>query len=248
MRTAIIIAILATAIAAFGADNSLGAKAARAFDNEEWAGAAALYMLLADKTPEAALPYARLMIAQEMRADTAGSIATMERALANAVPLDSVLTPAREAAFALMRPDMYEALLLRLQRSLPYLHRVLDIRLLRFYNMRRNTEGMTAYSRKMLAGNPADTEALATLADAAVMNGDMDAAKAYWTKILEYKPDHYLALASLTNTLADTDPAAAADYARRALAIRPNTTLRKLLDKLLQATASRPSAENRKDR
>lgn len=222
----------AGAAAAQTADKALADKADRAFVNSEWAGASALYMLLSDKIPDAALPYARIIVAQEMCADTAGSIATMERALANTVPVDSVLEPAREAAFSLSRPDLYENLLLRLQRSLPYLHRVIDIRLLRYYTLRRDPEKMADYSRRMLAGNPADTDAIATIADAAVMEGDTDAAIAAWERILAIDPANYNALAALANTLATADPVRAAAYAERALAIRPNNALSALLRSL----------------
>lgn len=222
----------AGAIAAQTADKALADKADRAFVNREWAGASALYMLLSDKEPSAGLPYARLIVAQEMRADTAGSAASIERALSHSVPLDSVLKPAREAAFSLSRPDLYENLLLRLQRSLPYLHRVIDIRLLRYYTLRRDPAKMADYSRRMLTGNPADTDAIATIADAAVMEGDTDAAIAAWERILAIDPVNYNALAALANTLASTDPVRAAAYAERALAIRPNNALSALLRSL----------------
>jgi len=212
-------------------DSALAAKADRAFINSEWSGASALYMLLSDKNPSAPLPYARLIIAQEMRSDSLGCTATMERALANAVPLDSILEPARSAAFTLKRPELYEKLLLRLQNSLPYLHRVLDIRLLRYYTLRRDPDLMAAYSRRMLAGNPRDIDALATLAEAAMMTGDMPAAIAGWEKILEISPDNYQALAALATVLADSDREKAAGYARRALTIRPNNLLEKIAAK-----------------
>lgn len=234
MKGKIIAAVLLTfaALGLRGAetpDSALAAKADRAFVNGEWSGASALYMLLSDKNPTAALPYARMIIAQEMRSDTAESTATMERALAHAVPVDSILEPARLAAFSIKRPELYEKLLLRLQGMLPYLHRVLDIRLLRYYTMRRDPAGMSAYSRRMLAGNPGDTYALQTMAEAAVMKGDMAEAIADWKKILEIEPENYNALAALATALAKTDPAKARDYARRALAIRPNNTLEKIL-------------------
>ena len=214
------------------ADKALADKADRAFVNREWAGASALYMLLSDKEPSAGLPYGRLIVAQEMRADTAGSAASIERALSHSVPLDSVLEPLRAEAFTLSRPGLYEDFLLRIQKRLPYLHRVIDIRLLRYYTLRRDPVKMADYSRRMLAGNPADTDAIATIADAAVMEGDTDAAIAAWERILAIDPANYNALAALANTLVSTDPVRAADYAERALAIRPNNALSALLRSL----------------
>ncbi|MDE6565114.1 MAG: hypothetical protein K2L92_09845 [Muribaculaceae bacterium] len=209
-------------------DSALAAKADRAFVNGEWAGASALYMLLSDKDPSAPLPYGRLIIAQEMRSDTIGSTATMERALAHSVPVDAVLEPARKEAFTFRCPQIYESFLLRLQRTLPYLRRPIDIRLLRYYTLRRDPARMASYSHKMLAGNPADTDALATLADAAMMTGDIAAATTYWEKILEISPDDYNALAALATALAASDRERAARYARRALAIRPNNALERI--------------------
>lgn len=209
-------------------DSALAAKADRAFVNGEWSGASALYMLLSDKNPSAPLPYARIIIAQEMRSDSTGSSATMERALAHSVPLDAVLEPARTEAFTLRRPEIYENFLLRLQRTLPYLSRPIDIRLLRYYTLRRDPARMADYSHKMLAGNPADTDALATLAEAALMTGDIAAATAYWEKILEISPDNYDVLAALATTLASSDRERAVRYARRALAIRPNNALERI--------------------
>lgn len=54
-------------------------------------------------------------------------------------------------------------------------------------------------------------------------------------KILVIEPGNYDALAALATALAPSDPAAAASYARRALAIRPNNTLSALLSALEKA-------------
>ena len=228
----VLLSVTSVLHAAEAPDSALAAKAARAFDNSEWAGATALYMLLSDSAPDAPLPYARMLLAQEMRSDSVGSRATVERALAHSVPVDSLLEPVCAGAFALHSPEIYERLLLRLQSELPWLHRVLDIRLLRYYTMRRDPANMIAYSRRMLAGNPADTDALATLAEGALLTGDTATAVSSCEKILDIAPASYSALASLATTLAPTDPAKAAQYARRALAIHPNTALEALLRSL----------------
>lgn len=229
MQRLVIILLAAMGIAAYAAaadtGDALATKAVRAYDAAEWPNAAALYMLVIDRQPDNAPAYGRLMAAQQMMGDTAGIVATAERALAHAMPLDTLLEYPRAAAFAHDTPGTYESTLLQLQRSLPWLSRALDIRLLQYYTARRDRAGIEAYARRMLTLNPGDTHALYLMASSALAAGDIASAQSYWTRILAIDPDDYDALAAMATTLADTDHAAAAAYARRALAIRPNPAL-----------------------
>ncbi len=217
--------------AAEAPDSTLSVKAERAFIYREWPNVTALYMLLADRTPDQGLPYSRIVLSQYMRSDTATTTAILEKALANNVPLDSVLRPLCDDAFTIGRPEIYEQFLLRMQRSLPWLYRVADIRLLDYYTRRRMPAEMVEYGRRRLALHPDDISALNTLAQANVLQNNLDAAAECWRRILEIDPTHYTALAALANYYSTSDPCVAAGYARQALAIRANTALQKIAEK-----------------
>lgn len=219
------------AVAAETPDSTLSAKAARAFTYREWPNVTALYMLIADRSPEQALPYSRIVLSQYMRGDTATTAAVLEKALAANVPLDSVLRPLCDDAFTIGRPDIYERFLLRMQRSLPWLHRVADIRLLDYYTRRRMPAEMVEYGTRMLALHPGDISALDTLAQAHVLQNNLDAAAECWRRILEIDPTHYTSLAALANYYSASDPCVAAGYARQALAIRYNGALQQIAEK-----------------
>lgn len=212
-------------------DSLLNVKAERAYNYREWPNVTALYMLIVDRSPEQALPYSRIVLSQYMRGDTATSASVLEKALAGNVPLDSVLRPLCDDAFTIGRPEIYEQFLLNMQRSLPWLHRVADIRLLDYYTRRRMPAEMVEYGSRMLALHPNDISALDTLAQAHVLQNNLDAAAECWRRILEIDPTYYTALAALANYYSTSDPCVAAGYARQALAIRYNTALQQIADK-----------------
>lgn len=212
-------------------DSTLIVKANRAYTYREWPNVTALYMVIADRSPEQALPYSRIVLSQYMRGDTATTASVLEKALASNVPLDSVLRPLCDDAFTIGHPEIYEQFLLRMQRSLPWLHRVADIRLLDYYTRRRMPAEMVEYGTRMLALHPGDTSALDTLAQAYVLQNNLNAAAECWRRILEINPKHYTALAALANYYSDSDPCLAAGYARQALAIRSNLALQEIAEK-----------------
>ena len=77
------------------------ARADRAYQAREWAGANALYMLLLEREPDNPRTYSRVIITADLggQPDVAPSI--LERALARSIALDDVLKPLCDDAMAL---------------------------------------------------------------------------------------------------------------------------------------------------
>ncbi len=112
------VSLLIALLAAVGADaataapdSALMAKAGRAYADCEWASAAALYNMAADKDPGDTEAYVRATICYAIRKDTAEAVGTIERAMAHAVPLDSILKGLRSEAFEIKKPEIYTGLL-----------------------------------------------------------------------------------------------------------------------------------------
>ena len=132
--------IMATAVAAAALagtpDSTLVRQAERAWDSGEYAAAQALYTLVADRNPSDAGATARMIVAGAIRGDSAMASKTVERALSNAVNLDTLLEAVRRDCYSCSIAPYYPQLLATLGEKMPWLLRPLRLRLLD-HSMRR---------------------------------------------------------------------------------------------------------------
>lgn len=234
------VSLLIALLAAVGADaataapdSALMAKAGRAYADCEWASAAALYNMAADKDPGDTEAYVRATICHAIRKDTAEAVGTIERAMAHAVPLDSILKGLRSEAFEIKKPEIYTGLLETAGNNMPWLRRPLDMQLMRYAAYRRDPEAMERYAARMLAGMPGDTEAMAILAKAHAMQGRFDEAITDWQRVLAAKPDDRRALLEIGNYYAITgDSERALPYLEKAQAVKATPYVAEMIHKL----------------
>lgn len=232
----LITALLLTAVGAGAVINRgiepVAVRASRAFDNSEWASAAALYQLAIDRSPDSAALYPRAIVASEIAGDTAATPQMIERAMARGIGFARLIEGVRSTSFAVGAGQYYASLLERLKTEIPWMARPLDHQLLDYYNMRNDGPQIVKYARIMLAGLPDSPEYLSLLARGQMLSDDMAAAAATWTRILDIDPHQYDTLINLGVYYLDGGhPGQAVTYLRRAADIHPTPYLESLIGK-----------------
>lgn len=154
-RKIVILTVAAVALSMVAADYGLTArKAARFFDNREWASASAMYELMLNEKPSEVETYALAIVAAYENADTLKAMNLFERAQANFIPFDSVLTATRRTSFAVGEPRLYEDFLLRVRQANPSIERPINAYLLKYYLFRHDGENIMKYAEIMSVGAP----------------------------------------------------------------------------------------------
>lgn len=208
-------------------------KAERFFKYGEWANAAAMYELLLEERPKECETYAHAIVTAGMRDMPDYEMALLDRAQANLVPTDSLLSDVRRVSFSLGCTSQYEKLLLLMKERQPWLGRSIDKQLLRYYLFRHNGEEVIKYSRIMLSGAPDNAEFLLALAQGQLALADYAGAMNTYRTLLAYHPDNYTALLYLGNYYKDrNDPQEALFFLRRALVIKPTPYVKQAIDSL----------------
>lgn len=177
-------------------------KAERFYAQGEWASASAMYGLLLDSIHSQPRLWARAIVADGMRSDTAAQVALTRRALSARVAVDSLFGAVERESLAIGQADIYERYLEMLKRDEPWLARAVDGRLLRYFAFRRNPQATIAAARTMLAGRPDYEPYLMLLARAQLDAGLTSEAEATWRRVVSLNPRQrtallYLAAAAL---------------------------------------------------
>ena len=252
MRRIITLTLLSLLLgAATAATDAVEQKAARHYRAGEWANAAAMYGLLIDRHPQRTDCYARAITSAAMR-DSLRPVAVTEqmmllhRALRAGVPVDSLIISVGRESIALGHAGIYERFLKAAAESEPWMSRIVDAALLRYYTARRDPQAIERYARAMLAGQPGAPAWLFALADGQLGQGDIGAAARTWLEIaadsaavrrygaptLQWRSmvDAGLALRALGR------PDSAATLLRRAYDSRPTPYLKRLLSERPEGT------------
>ena len=180
-------------------DNSMEARAARFFQYREWISACALYGVLLDSSPSDTRFYGRAIVSAGMTADTLRQIQFTDMALKAHVAVDSLFSSVERTSFSVGQTSLYENYLLITRQHEPWLARIIDSYLMRYYTYRRDPDGMIAYSRLMLDGNPESLPLLYTLAQGLLLKGDTAQAIDTYRKIVQLDPRSLEALLYLAN-------------------------------------------------
>lgn len=196
-------------------------KADRFFKYHEWASAQALYELMLAEKADADSVYVKAIVASSMLGQDDRAADLLTRAMTAGVSFSKLMAGVQDVSFALGKPEIYEAFLLRSQSDCPWLERAIDNELLDYYQFRDNGSRMAAYASKMLAGLPESTKYMSMLARAYTLSGRFGDAVELWQTILQQQPDDYDTLLNLGNYLNITgEKAKALEYLKRAQAIR----------------------------
>lgn len=174
-------------------------KAQRFFDNQEWASANAMYMLMLDQKPEKASTYARAVVAEMMVGDTVAALDMVPRSMEYKIPFDSLLNEIRNVSFSIGNGDLYEDYLLKLKVRYDWLNRVADNYLMRYYSFRQNGPQLIAYAEMMLSGLPENINFMRMLAKGQLLDGKTQSAIETWNRIMTLYPDNYDTMLDLAN-------------------------------------------------
>lgn len=209
-------------------------RAARYFEHQEWPNASALYTVMIGERPTEVENYGRALVASGMMADTVAQIDLTQRALRAHVPVDSLLASVERTSFSVGQTSMYEQYLLRLKAHQPWLARIIDGYLLRYYAYRRYAPGMIQYSTVMLDGNPDNVDYLYLLAQGYLISNQIDRAVDTYKRILFVDPQELDALLYLGCYYATVKPMPddARAYLTRAYSINPTPYVDSLIKNL----------------
>lgn len=209
------------------------AKSKRFFENKEWASAIAMYILMLEQQPKAADTYAHAAVAYTMTGDTINAVELVPRSMAYAVPLDSLLENVRRVSFSIGRGDLYEDYLHEIKSTYPWLSRVADNYLMKYYAFRQNGPELIRYARVMLSGLPDSREFLRMLAHGLLLTGDTRGAIGAWLKVTDIYPDDYDTTLDLANCYAALgDKTEALSWMKRALDLRSTPYVLSQIQKL----------------
>lgn len=175
------------------------ARASRFFAHREWASAGAMFTLMIHERPYVASTYGQAIVAAGMLSDTLSQIDLTHKALAAKIPIDSLFSTVERTGFSIGQTSLYEEYLVHAKSAEPWLARIIDAYLMKYYTYRQNARGMIEYSKIMLRGLPDDEKALYTLAQGYLLDGRYNLAVAVYTRIVELNPDSYVALLYLGN-------------------------------------------------
>lgn len=189
-------------------------KAQRYFGYEEWASAGALYSMLISERPAVIDNYSHAIVAAGMLGDSIQQVNVTHIALTNHINVDSLLTSIERTSFDVGQTSLYEDYLLLIRADTPWLARVIDGYLLRYYSYRCYGPGIVEYSLRMLEGAPADERFLMSLAKGYLLCGDTAEAIDTYRLVTELNPANYRALLFLGNYYRDQSDADARELAR----------------------------------
>lgn len=203
-------------------------RAARFFHYQEWASAGALYTLMLAERPDVVDTYGHAIVAAGMLADTTKQADLTALAIESHIAFDSLFTSVEETSFSVGQTSLYEQYLLYTKRHTPWLSRIIDSYLIRYYTFRRNPHGMIEYSKIILEGNPKNLQFLYTLAQGYLLNNQPEEAINVYNHILTIDASSLEALLYLANynmSLAESNPQAidkAIRYFTKAQQIAPS--------------------------
>ncbi len=214
------------------------ARADRFFHYREWISAGALYAMLLGEKPADATYCSRAIVAAGMLGDTIQQLRLTDQALDAHMPVDSLFGSVERTSFSVGQTSLYERYLLLTKQHSPWLTRVVDAYLMEYYAYRKDPDGMIAYSKIMLKGNPDDERFLYTLAQGYLLSGMTDDALGVYRHIVQLNPRSIEAILYLANfyyRTAESDAMAAAEalaYFRQAFQIHPTPYVAAALDRL----------------
>lgn len=222
-------------------------KAQRAFEQQEWATASAMYDLAIDEGCNDSNTLAHAIVTAAMRNDSVAQLSLLDKSLASHIAFDSTFTAVRRVSFSIANDTLYHGFLLLVQRHRDWLVRAIDAYLLDYHDYRNNPGEIIRYSRRMLDRLPDNIHFLGTLGKGLMLDGQTDEAIATYERILQLDPDDYNALLQLGiyHALSADETVSrqkATHYLQRAYSLHPTPHVARLIGQL---TATRQESGNK---
>lgn len=209
----------------------LSNKATRFFDNQEWASANAMYILMLEKQPDSVSVYAHAVVANIMAGDTLQALDMTQRSLGRQIPIENLLTDVRDISFNIGNGKLYEEYLLKIKQHFPWFSRIADNYLMEYYAFRQNSPKLIEYACTMLEGLPDDLRFLRMLAYGMLLDGKTEQAIQIWLKTALKYPQNYDTTLDLANCYkAMGNASEALKWYKKAYSLHPTPYVASMID------------------
>lgn len=155
-------------------------KAETHFKNREWSEALSMYNILLAENPKAVKLYVSSIVAASYREAPQSVMHYVELSERNGVSLDSLFVGVDALTMELQKSKMYEDMLLLIKKEQPWLKKLINTYLIRFYRFRNDAPRVVEVSDELLVMFPDDEKLLKLKGDALLEQGkDMQSFDCY---------------------------------------------------------------------
>ncbi len=174
--------------------DTLKNKSVLFFDNKEWASAEAMCQLMVEERPADVEGYTRGIVAAGMSGDVEAQMRFLQSAVENRVPFKQLFGEVQSVSFGVGNSTLYEQFLLHASDSFSWMSRIIDSYLLDYYAFRRDPQMMLVYANKMKSGVDNNVNYMLKVAEAEMLEGDVEKSITGFEHIVENYPNCYEAL------------------------------------------------------
>ena len=174
MRKIIIILFLSVVYSLQGAiiNEKLYRKAETHFENREWSEALSMYNILLIENPKEVKLYVSSVVAASYKEAPQSVMHYVELSERNGVSLDSLFIGVNALTMAHRKSKIYENMLLLIKKEQPWLKKLINTYLLRFYRFRNDAPRIVEISDELLEMFPDDERLLKLKGDALLEQGE----------------------------------------------------------------------------
>lgn len=174
MRKIIIILFLSVVYSLQGAiiNEKLYRKAETHFENREWSEALSMYNILLIENPKEVKLYVSSVVAASYKEALQSVMHYVELSERNGVSLDSLFIGVNALTMAHRKSKIYENMLLLIKKEQPWLKKLINTYLLRFYRFRNDAPRIVEISDELLEMFPDDERLLKLKGDALLEQGE----------------------------------------------------------------------------
>ncbi|WP_455498722.1 tetratricopeptide repeat protein [Coprobacter sp.] len=147
-------------------------KAEAHFNNREWGEALSMYNILLAENPKEVKLYVSSVVAASYLEAPQSIMHYVELSERNGVPLDSLFVGVDALTMKLQKSKMYENMLLLIKREQPWLKKLINTYLIRFYRFRNEAPHIVEISDELLTMFPDDERLLKLKGDALLEQGE----------------------------------------------------------------------------
>lgn len=174
-------------------------KADRYFKFEEWRNALAMYELLLDENAKDAETYSKGIVVSGIIKENNLQNSFLERAEKNVIPYDTLFVKVKKYSLSLGKASVYTDFMLRVRDSKPWLERIINIRLLDFFQFRNDADNIISIATALLKATPNNVQFLSALAEGYMLKSEFEKSADCYKKILLVDKENYEAIVNLGN-------------------------------------------------
>lgn len=221
------------------ATTTLAERASRFYARGEWASSRAAYMTLARDHTDVAEYWVRSIVSSLMEGNNGKACEETLAGIERKVPVDTIFDGVLDATISLGKNSTFEHYLIDMKETAPWISRVADRCLLRYYVFRDDGAKIVSTAASLLKGTPDNMLFLPSLAYGQLLCGDLTGMAATNRRILELDPKNKDALLYLANYHyylweqgAGGEKTAALDYTKRAYQLWKTPKIKQMLEEL----------------